>query len=276
MRRAGNPVVAPRSSSLLALRARGAGSLADESAPKFERRTAKSEQPSIRLVEVPTLHAWDVTVPEAIEIQRQLRARLVTSPPPGFAPRLAAGADLSMEKGSDRAHAGIVVLEVESLRTVEEVTGDVALRFPYVPGLLSFRELPAVVEAWARLERRPDVLLFDGVGYAHPRRFGLACHGGVLLDVPSIGCAKSILVGRHGPLADERGATAPLVDKGEVVGVALRTRAGVSPVYVSIGHRMDLDTAVDIVLRLTTRYREPETTRRAHQLVNRLRREAKG
>jgi deoxyribonuclease V len=116
------------------------------------------------------------------------------------------------------------------------------------------------------------VLIFDGAGYAHPRRFGLACHGGVLLGVPSVGCAKSLLVGTHGPLDHARGSTAPIVHRGEVVGVALRTRDGVSPLYVSIGHLMDLDTAVALVLRMTTRYREPETTRRAHQLVNELRR----
>jgi deoxyribonuclease V len=147
----------------------------------------------------------------------------------------------------------------------------VPIAFPYVPGLLSFRELPPLAVAWARLERRPDVLIFDGAGYAHPRRFGLACHGGVLFDVPSIGCAKSILVGTHGPLGEERGASAPLVDRGEVVGMAVRTRARVKPVYVSVGHRMDLPTAVALVLRMTAGYREPETTRRAHQLVTRLR-----
>jgi deoxyribonuclease V len=131
-----------------------------------------------------------------------------------------------------------------------------------------------VQRAWDALRTTPDVLVFDGVGYAHPRRFGLACHGGVLLSVPTIGCAKSILVGRHGPLDAERGATADLVDRGEVVGVAVRLRAGVSPVYVSIGHLMDLPTAVAVVQSMASGYREPETTRRAHRLVNELRRRA--
>ena len=218
------------------------------------------------------LHAWSVPVAEAMEIQRRLRAHLVPHPPPGLAPALVAGADVSMEREGDRGYAGIVSIDLSTLDTAEEASATAALGFPYVPGLLSFRELPAVAAAWERLERRPDVLIFDGAGYAHPRRFGLACHGGMLFDVPSIGCAKSLLVGVHEPLGEERGATAPIVHRGEVVGMAVRTRAGVAPLYVSIGHLMDLPTAVALVLRLAPRFREPETTRRAHQLVNRLRR----
>ncbi len=220
------------------------------------------------------LHPWTVPVAEAMEIQRRLRAHLVPHPPPGFAPSLVAGADVSMEREGDRGYAGIVSIDLPELETAEEASATVTLGFPYVPGLLSFRELPAVAAAWERLERKPDVLIFDGAGYAHPRRFGLACHGGVLFDVPSVGCAKSILVGTHEPLGEERGATAPIVHRGEVVGTALRTRKGVAPLYISIGHLMDLPTAVALVLRLAPRFREPETTRRAHQLVNRLRRAA--
>jgi deoxyribonuclease V len=181
---------------------------------------------------------------------------------------------MSVTRFGRRGFAGIVLLDGRTLETVEEAAATVPVRFPYIPGLLTFRELPAVAEAWERLERRPDVLIFDAHGLAHPRRFGLACHGGVLLDVPSIGCAKSLLVGRHGPLGEARGSTAAIVHRDEVVGVALRTRAGVKPVYVSIGHRMDLETAVRIVLQVSTRFREPETTRRAHALVSRLRRES--
>lgn len=215
---------------------------------------------------------WQVSPAEARRLQERLREQLVLRPPPDFRPRLVAGADVSMARGSARGYAGIAVLEAATLAPVEEAAAAVELRFPYVPGLLSFRELPAVAAAWERLERRPDVLIFDGQGTAHPRRFGLACHGGLLFGVPAIGCAKSVLVGAHGPLGEERGATAPLVHRGEVVGVALRTRAGVKPVYVSPGHLMDLETAVALVLALSPRYREPETTRRAHALVNRLRR----
>jgi deoxyribonuclease V len=222
------------------------------------------------------VHDWNLSVPEAIALQRRLRERLVTRPPPGFAPRLLGGADISMERHGRTAFAGVVVIDPASMETVETATAVAALDFPYVPGLLSFRELPAVRMAWERLRRRPDVLIFDGVGYAHPRRFGLACHGGLLLGVPSIGCAKSILVGRHGDLAPARGSTAPLVDRGEVVGTALRLRGGVRPVYVSIGHLMDLPTAVAVVESVATGYREPETTRRAHRLVNELRRSHAG
>jgi len=217
-------------------------------------------------------HRWDVTPEEARRIQVELRERLVPEPPPGFAPARVAGADISFERFEDVGYAGVVVLDAATLAPVAQATAVVDLPFPYVPGLLSFRELPAIAAAWERLEVRPDVVVFDGQGTAHPRRFGVACHGGLLLDVPSIGCAKSLLVGTHGPLGEERGSTAELVHRGEVVGMAVRTRAGVKPVYVSPGHRMDLPTAVEVVLRMAPRYREPETTRLSHRLVNDLRR----
>jgi deoxyribonuclease V len=211
---------------------------------------------------------------EAIEFQRRLRDRVIPHPPPDFAPRLVAGADISIARESTRGYAGVVIIDAKTMRTTEQATAAVDITFPYIPGLLSFRELPAVARAWERLTHLPDVLIFDGAGYAHPRRFGLACHGGVMLGVPSIGCAKSILVGSHAPLGAERGSTAPLVHRGEVVGMAVRTRSNVHPVYISIGHLMDLPTAVEIVLSMTAGYREPETTRRAHRLVNELRRSA--
>jgi deoxyribonuclease V len=218
------------------------------------------------------LHTWDVSVREAIALQDELRSRVVPRPPSGFAPRLVAGADISIEKFSTRGFAGIVVVDAKTMETVDQATAVVEIGFPYVPGLLSFRELPAVQRAWDALDTKPDVVIFDGVGYAHPRRFGLACHGGVLLGTPSIGCSKSILVGRHGPLADERGSSAELIDRGEVVGAALRLRAAVAPVYISIGHLLDLPTAVRVVQSLASGFREPETTRRAHRLVNEMRR----
>jgi deoxyribonuclease V len=214
---------------------------------------------------------WNVTVPEAVASQRELRDRLVLRPPPGFAPRLVGGADVSLDRDDPRGWAGIAVIDRSTMDTVDEATATAEISFPYVPGLLSFRELPILERVWERLRVRPDVLVFDGQGYAHPRRFGLACHGGVLFDVPSVGCAKTLLVGRHGALGEERGARAELVDRGEVVGVALRLRAGVKPVYVSPGHRMDVPTAVEVVLAVSAGFREPETTRRAHRLVNRVR-----
>ena len=214
---------------------------------------------------------WNVTIPEAVALQRELRDRLVLRPPPGFAPRLVGGADVSLDRDDPRGWAGIAVIDRSNMDTVDEATATAEISFPYVPGLLSFRELPILERVWERLRVRPDVLVFDGQGYAHPRRFGLACHGGVLLDVPTVGCAKTLLVGRHGALGEERGSRAELVDRGEVVGMALRLRAGVKPVYVSPGHRMDVRTAVEVVLSVSAGFREPETTRRAHRLVNRVR-----
>ena len=224
---------------------------------------------------MPLPHGWDLSPEDARRVQRELRERLVLATPPGFAPRFVAGADISMDRFADDAYAAFVTIDATSMETVAEATAAATLGFPYVPGLLSFRELPVLAAAWDHLTTRPDVIVFDGQGYAHPRRFGLACHGGLLFDVPSIGCAKTILVGRHGPLAEERGATAPLIDRGEVVGMAVRLRDRVTPVYVSPGHLMDLDTAVRIVLSMGAGYREPETTRRTHRLVNELRRAAK-
>ena len=222
---------------------------------------------------------FPTTVAAATAEQERLRARVVLRPPDGFAPRLVGGFDVSMTRGSEVGHGGIVVLDLDTMQTVATATTSAPLPMPYVPGFLSFRELPVVVGAWEALlaqGARPDVLLFDGQGYAHPRRFGIACHGGVLFDVPAIGCAKSVLVGRHEPLGEERGARAPLVHRRETVGMALRLRARVQPVYVSPGHRMDLATAVALVERLGTGFREPETTRRAHALVNAHRRRVEG
>ena len=219
-----------------------------------------------------TTAGWPTTPAEAARVQEALRERLVLAPPPGFAPRRVAGADISMDRGSDVGYAGLAVLDAATLATVDVAVAAAPLTFPYVPGYLSFRELPPLAAAWARLTSAPDAVIFDGQGYAHPRRFGLACHGGVLFGVPSIGCAKSILVGTHAPLAEAAGASAPLVHRGETVGVALRLRARTAPVYVSAGHLMDLDTAVAIVRAMGAGFREPETTRRAHRLVNEARR----
>ncbi len=217
---------------------------------------------------------FPTTVEAAADEQRRLRGLVTFAPPPGFAPRLVAGLDVSMERDGDVAFAGIVVLAVPGLETVAEATAVARVPMPYVPGFLSFRELPSLALAWARLLAtgvRPDALVFDGQGMAHPRRFGVACHGGVLFGVPSVGCAKSILVGTHEPLGPERGARAALVHRRETVGDAVRLRAKVQPVYVSPGHLMDRDTAVRVVELVSAGFREPETTRRAHRLVNAVR-----
>ncbi len=215
-----------------------------------------------------------ISTADARALQLRLRERLVLRAPAELRARFVAGADISMRRFGKIGYGGIVVLELPRLEPVAEASAAVPLSFPYVPGLLSFRELPVLEPVWSALEVRPDVVIFDGHGTAHPRRFGLACHGGLIFDTSSIGCAKSLLVGEHGALGPERGSASDIVLDGEVVGRAVRTREGVSPVYVSPGHRMDLDTAVDLVLRVAPRFREPETTRAAHRLVNRARRAA--
>ncbi len=229
---------------------------------------------SERHVRVRHLHRWRVSVAEAAEVQVRLRGRISRAPPAAFRPGVVAGADVSFDRprGRTRAHAAVVCLRLPDLAVLEEAGAEVEVTFPYVPGYLSFREIPALAAAWRRLRTRPDLLLLDAHGYAHPRRMGLACHAGLVFDLPAIGCAKSILVGSHGELRRRRGSCAALRDGGEVVGSALRTRTGVKPVYVSVGHRMDLSTARRWVLRLTPdgRFRIPEPIRRAHALAGRL------
>ena len=183
-----------------------------------------------------------------------------------------AGADISFDRRSPELHAAVVVLDAESLDVVEIAGVRAKARFPYVPGYLSFREIPPLLEAFAKLEAVPDLIICDGQGRAHPRRFGLACHLGVLLDLPTLGCAKSRLIGDYREPGPRRGAHTQLRDGGEVIGEVVRTRSGVKPVFVSVGHRVCLETARRSVLRLAVRYRLPAPVRAAHREVNRLRR----
>lgn len=212
-----------------------------------------------------------LTVAEAREMQLHLRDRIVFHPPRGFAPRRVAGADVAFDQRRKLAFAAVVVIDLRSMADIEATTASTPVTFPYVPGYLSFRELPALAAAWKKVESRPDLLVLDAHGYAHPRRLGLASHAGILLDVPAIGCAKSVLCGRYGPLEERRGARSSLLDpkNGEEIGWALRTRDGVRPVFVSVGHRMDVSTAAELILELTPggRRRLPETTRRADRLA---------
>jgi deoxyribonuclease V len=182
--------------------------------------------------------------------------------------RQVGGVDVGFEDQGRTTRAAFVVLSFPGLQLQEQAVVRRPTRFPYVPGYLSFRELPAVLDALDRLSTRPDLLLCDAQGLAHPRRFGLACHLGVLTDLPSIGVAKSRLIGVHSEPAAEKGGWTPLLDDEEIIGAVLRTRSHVRPVYVSIGHRISLETAIDYVLRCTTRYRLPETTRWAHRLAS--------
>ncbi|MHB1414491.1 MAG: deoxyribonuclease V [Chloroflexota bacterium] len=211
------------------------------------------------------LHPWRVSIAEAVAIQKRLRSRVVAEGEPGDV-RYVAGVDMGLR--GDVMRAAVVVLDYPALAIVESNVSERPVEFPYVPGLLSFREAPVILEALGGISREPDIVFVDGQGIAHPRRFGIAAHLGVLIDRPTVGCAKSILTGRHEALGPEVGARAPLVDKGEVVGYAVRTRLNTKPIYVSVGHRIGLEAAVDWTLRCGRGYKLPEPTRLAHKLAS--------
>jgi deoxyribonuclease V len=209
---------------------------------------------------------WPTTEAEALAEQDRLRSAVVTGGTLS-AVQLAAGLDVAYAKDSGQLAAAVVVLEVSTLAPVEHQAVAGVARFPYIPGLLAFREIPPLAEALSRLQTVPDVLVCDGYGIAHPRRFGLASHLGVLTGVPSIGVAKTPFTGYHDQPEAGRGQWADLTDGGEVRGRVLRTQQNVKPVFVSVGHAAGLDEACDLVLRLSPRYRLPETTRQADRLA---------
>ena len=216
-------------------------------------------------VDIRDLHRWDLSIPEAIDTQRRLASQVLCSGGPAEV-RTVAGVDISvLEKGKHApARGAVVVLSYPELEVLEQSVVEAEVTFPYVPGLLSFREIPVLLEPLSRV-RKPDLLLVDGQGLAHPRRFGLACHLGLLLDVPAIGCAKSRLCGDHGEPGWAADSQSELRDGDEVIGAVLRTRDGVNPVYVSVGHRIGLAEATQWVLRCCRGLRLPEPTRLAHQ-----------
>jgi len=214
-------------------------------------------------VEVRQLHGWQIGTAQAQQIQRKLASQV--SRRGGIAsPRFVAGVDISAPNSTGLAHAAAVVLNYPELEAVEVKIVEDKLTFPYIPGLLSFREAPLVLAACQKLSINPDLVLVDGQGIAHPRRLGLASHLGLFLDTPTIGCAKSRLCGRHEPLATEAGTYAKLIDNGETIGVALRTKGDVNPIYVSIGHKVDLPTAIYWTMECCRGYRLPEPSRLAH------------
>jgi len=213
------------------------------------------------------IHPWGVTPAEARTIQDRLREQVVRQDDFSHIETVA-GLDIGFEDGGKTTRAAVVVLRFPGLELLERALVRCPTSFPYVPGLLSFREIPAALDALARLQVEPDLLLCDGQGYAHPRRFGLACHLGLLTDLPSIGVAKSRLIGTHGTLDPQKGAQTRLRHEGEIIGALLRTRNRVRPVYVSVGHRIGLEMALAYVLACTTRYRLPEPTRLAHRLAS--------
>jgi deoxyribonuclease V len=222
-------------------------------------------------MKVDGIHGFDLSPPQARRLQEELASRVVAGPALDLqGVRRVAGADVSTE--GDMAYATVAVLDFPGLSVVEVQGFEAPLRFPYVPGLLSFRELPSVVGALEKVEAEVDALILDAQGIAHPRRMGLASHLGIFLDVPTVGCAKSLLVGSFQEPGRETGSATDLVHRGEVVGRVVRTRVGVSPVNVSVGNGIDLASSVELVLACCTKYRLPETTRRAHDAANRLRR----
>jgi deoxyribonuclease V len=208
-----------------------------------------------------TLHPWNVSPQQAQQIQQELRSRLIIAPLTGPVRRVA-GVDVGFHGAM--ARAAVVVLRYPELDLIDQSVVERPVTFPYVPGLLSFREVPALLDACAGITHDPDLIIADGQGYAHPRRLGFAAHLGLLLDLPTIGCAKSRLIGEHGPVPEAAGAWTPLHDGGEVIGAVVRTKEGTAPLYISIGHRVDLETAIMWVLRCCRGHRLPEPSRLAH------------
>ena len=219
------------------------------------------------------IHDWAMKPKEAVELQKKLRERVRIEPLKKKVETIA-GADISFNKFSPVVYAGLVVMRLPSLEVIEEVGVVSETEFPYVPGLLSFRESPSVLEAWSKLKTEPDAVMFDGQGIAHPRRVGIASHVGLIINRPTLGCAKSVLVGKYEEPDEERGSWTELVDpkNGETVGAALRTKTRTQPIFVSPGHLIDLEGAIKLTLASDGGYRQPEPTRRAHLLVNALRR----
>lgn len=209
------------------------------------------------------MHSWQVSIDQALDIQWRLAAQVSRTNEVGI-PRFIAGVDISADKGQGVATGAVVVLQYAELGVVETKVVNDKLNFPYIPGLLSFREAPLILAACQQLTITPDLILVDGQGIAHPRRMGLASHIGLLLNSPTIGCAKSLLCGIHQVPGTEPGSYAEVVDNGETIGAALRTKLGTNPIYVSIGHKIDLPTAIHWVMECCRGYRIPEPTRLAH------------
>jgi deoxyribonuclease V len=214
-------------------------------------------------VRIQTLHPWNVSISEAREIQDRLASRIIKEGAPKDV-RLVAAADVSIHREEKLARAAVVVLSYPEMEVVERQVVESEPSFPYVPGLLTFREAPLLLDAFQQIQSQPDLLLIDGQGYAHPRRFGIACHLGLLLDLPTIGCAKSRLCGEYVEPAETQASSQPLLSDGEVIGSVVRTRAAVSPVFVSVGHRIGLDEAVKWTLACCRGHRLPEPSRFAH------------
>ncbi len=212
---------------------------------------------------VKKLHPWKVSYKEAVRIQNDLRKQLILRKE-FVNPGLVAGADVSYSKKNARFYAMVIVFKFPELIPIEEITATRSVEFPYIPGLLSFREAPVLLEAFKKIKNIPDVVIVDGQGIAHPRGLGLASHLGLILDLPTVGCAKSRLTGQYQEVADKAGSYEFLRINGRVMGAVLRTKKGVKPVFISPGHRIDLTSSIELVLKTTKGYRLPEPTRQAH------------
>jgi len=219
---------------------------------------------------VHSLHKWDVSYAEARAVQEKLRGGVAAGPLPETL-RYVAGSDVSYEMHGDLFFAGVIVWDVETGKVVEERGAVERVSFPYIPGLLSFREAPVLLKAFEKVESRVDAVLVDGQGIAHPRGFGLACHICMSLEKPGAGCAKSLLVGEYSEPAISKGSRADLIHDGKRIGSVLRTRDGVKPVFVSPGHMLGIDESADLVLSCAVKYKLPEPNRLAHNYVNGLR-----
>lgn len=228
-------------------------------------------------MEIKRLHDWDLSYSQARELQNSLACK-VEFKPVKKKPKLVAGIDCALSgspksfrgRGAKRIYAAVVVLKLPDFELIETTGAETELTFPYIPGLLSFREAPVCIAAVKKLRNRPDVFMIDGQGIAHPRRLGLAAHLGLFFDTPTIGCAKSRLIGEYKEPPAQKGTYSPLMDKEEIIGAVLRTRNNVKPVFVSVGNKCLLEDAIEITLACTTKYRLPEPTRLAHQYVGRL------
>ena len=208
-------------------------------------------------------HRWDLSPDEAVKLQKELAPRIDTRTPIDLDNlKYVAGVDVSVKNEISRA--AIVVLSFPNLQRVEAVTAEIPTPFPYIPGLLSFREGAVILEAHKKLKAQPGVYIFDGMGIAHPRRFGIASHIGLWLDAPTVGCGKTLLIGKHDEVPPQKGSYSLLRHRGEVIGAVVRTRDNVAPVYISPGHKATLESAIELIVRCSTKYRLPEPIRAAH------------
>ena len=213
------------------------------------------------------MHPWDVSPKKAVAIQKSLQSHVNLTDDFGDI-HTVAGVDVGFEQNNTITRAAIAVLEFQTWEVLETAIAHRPTSVPYVPGLLSFREVPCVLEAMLKLSEEPDLLLCDGQGIAHPRRFGIAAHLGLLLDLPAVGVGKSRLTGTHAEPPSEKGSSVPLMDNDEQIGTVLRTRTNVKPLYISPGHRVSIETAPKLVMECITKYKLPETTRHAHRLAS--------